>query len=788
MNPGPAPRPPTDRPRLNLTPSIANLPGNMSSTSLQSPAVRSMSGASSMMSFKTSYSQGAFSDSNNQAYNNIIKEGWCKSKDVRFPYTVRNKWLVLLPPTLDFCKNESRESSFALPLAHITGVTRIEKNNFSLQIDYVPNPDFHSASPLREQPSKPIVVQLKDDNDLYDWLDTIYNHCPAISGVSNPTNFNHRVHVGFDPTNGNFIGLPREWEKLLTASAITQDDVAKHPETVLEVLDFYSDLTKRAQNMDDYAALMPTPPGSNQQSKQLGYGNRGTTVTPPRPAPPASVDRQVSYSKQQQTRYGENTPPRSQNGTPVQGQVKPPGIDRGYEQQQNMPIRQQEPPSQAKLTMGGDMRRAMEDEARRIQEQKDQRERQRAQEEEQSRQDLAAYNASIPQKKVPLAQQELGGYGSSIEPQNRYNPTRVAPSAPGVERARQPAQGSLRQTSGQRQGVPSPSAQNGSISAIPRAPYAQVPSASREQSPSSQANVRAPARPDLQQRQPSSTSRMPDSNEDRNQSPQSRGPAQAVQGNGVTQSSRLPGPVQPVKPLNVSSKTANGTAAAQYIKPPVADGIKQAEMALTAKSPAAETRQKEVRMSSMSESEVMSKLKKIVTKYDPLASYVKQRKIGQGASGSVYIAKVLADATSPVGKMVYKKDGDQARVAIKTMDLRHQQRKELIVNEIIVMKESLHPNIVNYLDSFLIENDTELWVIMEYMNGGALTDVIENNQKISEDQIAAISREVSPIESFGDYRLLSYVRLVKDWHIYMPRISSIVILRVTMCYSIHTAV
>ena len=53
------------------------------------------------------------------------------------------------------------------------------------------------------------------------------------------------------------------------------------------------------------------------------------------------------------------------------------------------------------------------------------------------------------------------------------------------------------------------------------------------------------------------------------------------------------------------------------------------------------------------------------------------------ASGQVYVAKTLA-----TGK----------KVAIKQMDLSNQPRKELIVNEILVMKESQHPNIVNFLD------------------------------------------------------------------------------------------
>lgn len=93
----------------------------------------------------------------------------------------------------------------------------------------------------------------------------------------------------------------------------------------------------------------------------------------------------------------------------------------------------------------------------------------------------------------------------------------------------------------------------------------------------------------------------------------------------------------------------------------------------------------------------------------------------------MYVAKTLA-----TGK----------KVAIKEMDLAHQPRKELIVNEILVMKESQHPNIVNFLESYLVKSN-ELWVVMEYMEGGALTDIIENNT-LEEDQISSICLEVGP--------------------------------------------
>lgn len=96
---------------------------------------------------------------------------------------------------------------------------------------------------------------------------------------------------------------------------------------------------------------------------------------------------------------------------------------------------------------------------------------------------------------------------------------------------------------------------------------------------------------------------------------------------------------------------------------------------------------------------------------------------------------------------VAKSVSDGTMVAIKQINLNKQPRKEVILNEIVVMKDSRHQNIVNFVGAYL--SHVELWVVMEYMEGGDLTDVIENNESLREDQMAGImlqvSRKFSPV-------------------------------------------
>ncbi|PIA16113.1 Pkinase-domain-containing protein [Coemansia reversa NRRL 1564] len=469
-----------------------------------------------------------------------LKESWMWSR----------RWAVLKRNTLSFHKNEKAIQATALIfLKEVHEMNRSESKTYCIEI---------------KAKDRDYYIQCANDDDLYSWMDTIYDRCPLLSSVSPPSNFHHQVHVDFDPVSGMFIGLPDKWAKLLQSSNITQQDYAQNPQAVLDVLEFYTKNTAENQ-----AAVN----ASANKMAGLVSSSGSTSSTSTRHSPP---DHKLSLHHQR--------PPMV--GKPVT----------------NKPL----PPAKPALPM----------------------------------------NFNLPKtkaeaiKEAQLRNQVTDGIGGMTIGRSNNN------SAPHT-------------TNGE------PSRQSLSMAHMAGG-HGKAPTA-----PSGGASMWW-----------------------RNGEGGNTGPEEKV--------SRA----QMTKTQSTAKEDALAALMGKNDQPPPKP-------------------KKDVRLSTLTESQIMSKLRTIVSRDDPKILYSKVKKIGQGASGNVYKARSI-------------KSGEI--VAIKQMDLSKQPRKELLVNEILVMKESRHKNIVNYIESFLL-NSSDLWVVMEYMEGGALTDVIDNN-KMSEQQIATVCREV----------------------------------------------
>lgn len=125
----------------------------------------------------------------------------------------------------------------------------------------------------------------------------------------------------------------------------------------------------------------------------------------------------------------------------------------------------------------------------------------------------------------------------------------------------------------------------------------------------------------------------------------------------------------------------------------------------------------------LSHEQFRAALQMVVSSGDPRENLESFVKIGEGSTGIVCIA-----TEKPSGR----------QVAVKKMDLRKQQRRELLFNEVVIMRDYHHPNIVEMHDSFLVGD--ELWVVMEFLEGGALTDIV-THARMDEEQIATVCKQ-----------------------------------------------
>ena len=114
--------------------------------------------------------------------------------------------------------------------------------------------------------------------------------------------------------------------------------------------------------------------------------------------------------------------------------------------------------------------------------------------------------------------------------------------------------------------------------------------------------------------------------------------------------------------------------------------------------------------------------------------YILEKLISKGVFGQVYLGYKI---------------GSQRKYAIKKKELskylKNEKAKKYLDNEILIMKDINHPNIIKILDVKM--NKKFVFIITEYYNGGNLEEFLEkyletNNKALPEEIVQHIMRQI----------------------------------------------
>nr|XP_027196768.1 mitogen-activated protein kinase kinase kinase kinase 5-like [Dermatophagoides pteronyssinus] len=111
-------------------------------------------------------------------------------------------------------------------------------------------------------------------------------------------------------------------------------------------------------------------------------------------------------------------------------------------------------------------------------------------------------------------------------------------------------------------------------------------------------------------------------------------------------------------------------------------------------------------------------------KINPQEEFDLLHRVGSGTYGDVYKAKRHSTGEIAAVKIIKLEPGDDFSI---------------IQQEIRMMKDCRHPNIVAFFGSYLRRD--KLWICMEYCGGGSLQDIYHCTGPLSEEQIAYVIRE-----------------------------------------------
>ncbi|KAG5362553.1 Serine/threonine-protein kinase STE20 [Yarrowia sp. C11] len=556
---------------------------------------------------------------------------------------------------------------------------------------------------------------------------------PSTPKISGPYDAKHVTHVGFNFDTGEFTGLPKPWQKLLSESGISKVEAEQHPQAVMDIMAFYTDqkddgVWQKFGGANQAAGLATTPynsqngfspitspaattptlgalnlgnPLSVDLEEDLGAssagngGSGGDYFAKPRSAPVPPPGGAGGSASSSTATLGTGA------GAGAPGSPHIPSRDRTRESSSSQTSTSNQGPPVTPLAMSQSKQNLREENTPGTPEEKP----------------LTHFVASRKAPRPPSVSPKKAGSGGVLGTPEASASSSQAPSAVPKSPPPRPPPAPLL-------GVPSVHAPNSEyrqkmitqLEAFNAKRQQERAERHAQKQKLAAAHAQAVQRQQRQQQQSAQQGAMPSVMPQMQHGSMQQQPQQQQQ-HSSSSSGLTPQQKQIIqqKQLLELQKATGG-----QVGGPVTSSTQQV-LSNPAAAAAASQRKREQRLKK--DQQVVARLNQICTPGDPTKLYRNLVKIGQGASGGVFTAYEV---------------GSNLSVAIKQMNLEHQPKKELIINEILVMKDSKHKNIVNFIDSYLHGGD--LWVVMEYMEGGSLTDVVTYNM-MTESQIGAVCRE-----------------------------------------------